>query len=807
MIDTIKKQSLKSLLNIFDTTLDSTVNQVWDEKDKSDHLEALVNGASKITHHILELGEFVRVGMEENSLTPNELLPSYIIQYSWIEEAKSFLILWRDVLFQYQKALVLSSNQKISKENLEQLWANSKSVIKNGVVHLKDFLENETSSIAQKPRELKAKLADWKKIQNPWDTYRKQIETINEQCKGLREQNQTLLNSTKVFKSVEELIQQNIATSYAEIEQFRVLAKEAIELVEENVKDKPGKLSTLLEQMESKLETNLHMELLNVSMEKKLAGLVENTQIPIETKRGMLLFRELNLQSNAKLWLDSESIPLIYEFWEVNDQILNSFKMALMNVRNRAMLFSNELKKENVLREELEPRFNQEKFCYPLDSFLQKTNSWESDLKELANTIQERMSNEFQISEIYNTEKSFLPVPLQTTINQYRLTQSPWIRKTRNWFDKQVSLFQKFKTTVEKEDALSISEKIVRYVQSKEASSDNQQYSSIFLTKGYMGKSFWVGRQVETERFKNIVDQWKLGYRGAVILSGQRFSGKTLFGEYVSTQHFPQKSIRLIPNATLKIGGRVLETTYNLGAAIDFIQKYSVNDQSLIWIDDLEKWCDPNILLGQNVRALSKAIDNHGGRMFFLVSMGNWTAAHLDITHDIEKVFQANINLDKMSAVEIKEAILIRHGATHKILVNKNNEELSPQEFQKMTEGIYRFTEGNIGESLSRWSHSIHRLNEEKVTHRSPVNYALPDFLNPDAAIILSALMMEKRTNEYRLRKLFGSPFQAKFKFIIQRLISIGILTRHLDGWLEVNELVVNEIGKMLEEKNYLKFY
>lgn len=807
MIDTIKKQSLKSLLNIFDTTLDLTVNQVWNEKDKSDHLEALVNSAAKITHHILELGEFVKTGMDENSLSPTELLPSYIIQYTWIEEAKSFLILWRDVIFQYQKALVLESNQKTSHEDSEQLRANSKSVIQSGVVHLKDFLAKEIGSIAQNSRELKAKLADWKKIQNPWETYRKQIESVNEQCKKLQEQNLTLLQSTKVFKSIEKLIQQNIATSQAEINQFKLLANETIELVGEIVKDKPGKLSTLLEQMESKLETNHHVESLNISMDERLAGLVKNTQVSIGTKGGMLLFREVNLQNNSKLWLDSEVTPLLYEFWEVNDQILNSFKMALMNVRNRAMLFSNELKKENVSREELEPRFNQEKFCFPLESFLQKASSWENELKQLTNTLQDRLSKEFLISEIYNTETSFLPVPLQTTINQYRLTQNPWIRKTRSWYKKQVKLFQKFKTTVEKEDALSISEKIVRYVQNKEASSNNLHYSNIFLTKGYMGKSFWVGRQIEAERFKNIVDQWKLGFRGAVILSGQRFSGKTLFGEYVSTQYFPQKSIRLIPNTTLKIGGRVLETTYDLEAAIDYIQKYSVNDQSLIWIDDLEKWCDPNILFGQNVRALSKAIDNHGGRMFFLVSMGNWTAAHLNITHEIEKVFQANINLDKMSAVEIKEAILIRHGATHKTLVNKNNEEPSPQEFQKMTDGIFRFTEGNIGESLSRWSHSIHRLNEEKVIHRAPINYALPDFLNPDAAIILSALMMEKRTNEYRLRKLFGSPFQAKFKFIIQRLISVGILTRHLDGWLEVNELVVNEVGKMLEEKNYLKFH
>ncbi|MFK8008325.1 MAG: hypothetical protein AB8H03_18350 [Saprospiraceae bacterium] len=805
MIDTIKKQSLKSLLNIFDTTLDSTVNQTWNEK--SDHLESLASGVAKITHHILELGEFVKTRLDEDSLESSEILPSYITQYSWMEEAKSFLVLWRDVIFQYQKALVLESNQKISSENLEQLRLTSKDVIQKGVKHLKDFLEKETSDLSKNPRELNSKITDWKKIKSPWETYRKQIEKINEQCKKLIEQNKSLLQSTDVFQNVEQIIQQNITASKVEIDQLKILANEAIELVEQYVKDKPGKLSTLLENMESKLETSHHLELLNISIDQKLSTLEGNIQVPIETEGGLLLFREVNLKNNSRLWLESETTPLIYEFWEINDQILNSFKMALMNIRNRAMLFSNELKKENAAREELDPRFEQEKFCYPLNSFLHKTNSWENELTTLTETIQERLSKEFKISEIYNTDNSFLPVPLQTTINQYRLTQNPWVLKTRNWFKKQVNLFQKFKNTVEKEDALSISEKIVRYVQNKKPPTDNHQYSNIFLTKGYMGKSFWVGRKIETERFKNIVDQWRLGFRGAVILSGQRFSGKSLFGEYVSNLHFPQKSIRLFPNVTLKVGGRVLETTYNLGAAIDFIQKYSVNDQSLIWIDDLENWSDPNIPLGQNIRALTKAIDNHGGRMFFMVSMGNWMAEHLNKTHDIQKVFQADINLDKMSAEEIKEAILIRHGATHKILVNKNDEEPSPQEFQKMTDGIYRNTQGNIGESLSRWSYSIHKNTEEKVVYESPINYAIPDFLNPDVAIILTTLMMEKRTNEYRLRKLFGSPFQEKFNFIIQRLISIGILTRHIDGWLEVNELVVNEVGKMLEEKNYLKFH
>ncbi|MDG1434119.1 MAG: hypothetical protein P8Q41_08925 [Saprospiraceae bacterium] len=805
MIDTIKKQSLKSLLNIFDITLDSIVNQVWSENP--DHLESFSSGMAKITHHILELGEYVKNELDESSIESNELLPSYIIQYSWMEEAKSFLILWRDVIFQYQKALVLKSNQKISEESLMQLRLTSKDVIQEGVNYLKNYLEKETTNLEKNKRELKSKIFEWKKNKSPYGIYRVQIETINQQCEKLIEQYQSLLKSSKVFQNIGQLIQQNITTSKVEIDQLKILANDAKKLVEDHVTDKPGKLSTLLINMESKLETSQHLELLNISINKEIESLEDNIQVPIEVDGGLLLFREINLKNISRLWLESETTPLVYEFWKVNDQILNSFKMALMNIRNRAMLFSSELKKEDGTKGGIDPRFEQDKFWYPIVSFLQKTNLWENELNSLSGIIQDRLSKEFQISEIYNTEKVFLPIPLQTTINQYRLTQNPWVLNTQNWLKKQIRRFQKFKNTVEKEDALSISEKIVRFVQNKNRPIGNHQYSNIFLTKGYMGKSFWVGRKIELERFNNIVDQWKIGFRGAVILSGQRFSGKSLFGEYISTLHFPQKSIRLLPNVTLKVGGRILETTYDLGAAIDFIQKYSVNDQSLIWIDDLENWSDPNIPLGQNVRALIKSIDNHGGRMFFMVSMANWMVAHLDKTHEIQKVFQADINLDKMSSAEIKEAILIRHGATHKILVNKNNEEPSPQEFQKMTDGIFRYTLGNIGESLSRWSFSIYKKSEEKVEFRASINYAFPDFLNPDVAIILTTLMMEKRTNEYRLRKLFGSPFQEKFNFIIQRLISIGILTRHIDGWLEVNEVVVNEVGKILEEKNYLKFY
>ena len=71
----------------------------------------------------------------------------------------------------------------------------------------------------------------------------------------------------------------------------------------------------------------------------------------------------------------------------------------------------------------------------------------------------------------------------------------------------------------------------------------------------------------------------------------------------------------------------------------------------------------------------------------------------------------------------------------------------------------------------------------------------------------MSSIMRHKKINEYRLRKLFGPEFNSKYNIIVQRLASLGILKRDNNGQLEVNENVVNAVGKALEQKKYLQFY
>ena len=173
---------------------------------------------------------------------------------------------------------------------------------------------------------------------------------------------------------------------------------------------------------------------------------------------------------------------------------------------------------------------------------------------------------------------------------------------------------------------------------------------------------------------------------------------------------------------------------------------------------------------------------------------------------ELTKVFQAEINLDNMSNADIQKAILIRHGATHKHLVDEKGEEANVSYFKKVVNHTIAKSRANIGESLRNWAFAIHESGNETVRFERRSTYALPDFITQDSAVLLSTLLLEKQSNEYRLRKLFGPAFNEKYAHLVVRLIGIGILRRNVDGWLEINPAVVNDLANLLERKKYVSF-
>jgi len=173
--------------------------------------------------------------------------------------------------------------------------------------------------------------------------------------------------------------------------------------------------------------------------------------------------------------------------------------------------------------------------------------------------------------------------------------------------------------------------------------------------------------------------------------------------------------------------------------------------------------------------------------------------------YGIGKVFQANINLDYMSEEEIRKAIIVRHGATHKVLVNDEEERIDPKIFTQMIRRINQKAESNIGRALNLWSYATKHVNDNMVIHESTYEHELPDFINEENGILLRSIVMSKKTHEYQLRKNLGPSFQTKYQRLIQRLINLGVLMRSIDGQLEVNEALVAEVSDFLAKSKYIQ--
>ena len=789
---------MKNPLIDFETILNEAIHSVWSAQKIDHRLDLLEQEAQKIAEAALDVGGTCFKKLEEET----EVAENYIGTFIFPERVKSFLILWRDVLMNQQKAELLRLAEETSAGSLKALNDASKETVLKAAASFEDFFTKENSKISKTKGGIKKAIANWKLQENPWGTYKSQIELLASQCKELREEHGELTKATAGFLTIQNITKATLSDCLEDLNRWTKKAEETIGFITVVCDDEapePDQISSFVEEASDEITITNRLAALADSIEKYTEEMPKRIRVPMSANGGMIQFREGDLRKLVRDWIESEVSPLMYEAWELTENTGNSLKMALVNILNRSVLLKNRVK------ENLPAEMEAMELTQPLNSFLKKTAPYKHNLRELQKILNHRLKTSLKLSEAYNSEKSFLAVPLESTMRQYKINRNRVMSDFQIWWRDRTKIFRDWSNRIEREDALSTSEKIVRYVQNRRGRGENNMYRNIFETTGYIGESFWVGRKAELARIEEVIGNWKLGFRGSVALTGERFSGKSLFGELVANRFFSSQTVHLFPESIIKLRGKTFQTSYDLAAALNFIKKNSKGVDTLVWLDNLELWQDKSIPLNRNVRALKKAIGGGAGNIFHLVSMTSWLRNHLSRFHDLESIFQAEINLNRMSLPEVREAILIRHGATHKTLLDEKTErEVTSNKFHALTRETYNSGDGNIGDVLTYWSNSIQKLNEEEVVFKQKESFPFPDFLNSENGLLLSAIVLAKRIKERDLRTLFGSAFDEKFASTLQQLINIGLIEQLSNGKLQIVSTAVNEVARLLEKKKFL---
>jgi len=793
MLDT--PEILKKLYN----SLSAAIDRAYAKDAFGDHLTAISIETPTIATAITEIGErYDLTSLDKENIKESDA-DRYILHYHWMEEAKNFLILWRDIRLEGTKALHLLEDKRTDHISLKMMRDQSKSMLLNSLDVIKSIFPQWKSQLQTRSDQLKTQVLEWDKQINPWPEYKSQIKDITEQTRSISNLSNQLSRSNSTYKHIRRILQSYINKRKDNMNEISRCSEMALDSIND-LNDKSD--GTILSKKALEIE-GIHKTLNQLfvdihhleQIEKIIDEMTDNVEVPISGENGILNIKKLSLKKNTQQWLESEIYLILYEIEEVEDQLKNKLKMILVNIKNHLALLKNEsAENQGTLLKDAIQKFKAE---------YKKISTKHNRLVKKANS---RLRNQLRISEVFSTERLFLPTSVQSTLGNLDLSRTKLRHKVSSWFKNTFSAYNVLRKKAKSERELSTSEKLVRYVDSRQFDADNRQYINIFLVKGYIGESFVIGRQDELDHFRGIYQNWLNGYRGSIVISGQRFSGKSLFVEYANIKVLDGKAIQLKPDTEYEINGRVFTANYNLKETLGGIIKHSYDSKPVVFIDDIELWYNKENSLSANVRSLCKIIDKYSSKIFFVVTMSNWFQYKMNKVYDINRVFQADINLDSMSLHEIRKVISIRQGATHKNLLNSDKKKISVEEFEKLTKKIHQNVDGNVGDALSKWAANTSYNDTNSVSILDKSFYTIPDIDDKDTLLLLETVIMSRKTNEYYLNQYFGEAFKLTYSTLLQRLINVGLVTRNVDNLIQINPKVVNDIGRLLENKHYLTF-
>lgn len=754
-----------------------------------DRLGWLTGNITVIAGQMTEAGNLCHavLNQKEIELEHEITFSAHLVTFIWAEQAKMFLVLMRDALFEQQKAAILYKDKQLSEEKMHKLWQQTVDLLKEALQGVTEITLQESTETEESKQ-----LDRWKHQENPWEVYKAQISLLVEQANLLNEDHQTLKTVQEVLYATELIVKDTIETCLADLATNNNKIDSVIDLIT-SVDSKPSYALSAIHEVTNKIKNIVYISAFKQQLESLLKDHDIKLSPVVHINGGVLERRNFSPYRNILQWFESEIYPLLYEIWEITEQGTTGLRMILLNMTNRLDILQKE-RPNDLFKDPAN-------LIKPLHTFQKDLITLGDNINNLVHLIDNRVQNELKVSNLFDTQTHFLSVSLQSTLNRKIWhDENGWLAQAQRWAKTALDKINSIKNGFDKRRQLSVSEKITLCIKSRMADVENKHYTNIFLTKGYVGESFIVGREASMERFGDLVQNWQEGFRGSVLLTGDRFSGKTVFGEIVARKFFSHNFHSLVPNSTLTIGGRKMQTSYQLKEALDFVCKHSVNKKTMLWIDDIEVWWSSKIPFYQNIHHLMDCIDAYSNRIFFVVSTNSQARKQIANYSNAKRIFQAEINLNLLSKEAIQQAIMVRHGATQKKLIDAKGEILSSPAFNKLVTKIYNAASGNIGESLLQWANSTYYIDENTVQHRAETYKGLPSFLNEDSTLILDLLLLHKRANEYLIRQLLGaSAFEKRYATVIRRLINVGILKRQLDGFIEIEMTIVNDLKQMLE--------
>lgn len=332
-------------------------------------------------------------------------------------------------------------------------------------------------------------------------------------------------------------------------------------------------------------------------------------------------------------------------------------------------------------------------------------------------------------------------------------------------------------------------------------------YQQLFLRTNNYNKDFFVGRQAELLQIKKAFNRYKAGYSGAILITGEQYSGKTFLSQYAVNEFVENSKIYTI---TPPIEGSTNVKTFKTKLALAFDANGSyerkfnkIQNGSVIIFDEIELWWERTENGFEVLNEIISLIDKFGHKFLFILNLNFHSYNIIKQISNIDKYLLNIIECKPFNALQLKEAILYRHnsGGIPFMYKNKIQENLKPAEIAKIFSKYFNYSSGNIGVALFSWMANIVDFKGNLLYIKNPktINNDIFDKLEYEIYILLIQFVLHKRLTVSKLSRIMLSE-----ENIIEKQISYlkrtGIIVEETKGIFEINKFLFVHIIKKLED-------
>ena len=354
-------------------------------------------------------------------------------------------------------------------------------------------------------------------------------------------------------------------------------------------------------------------------------------------------------------------------------------------------------------------------------------------------------------------------------------------------------------------------------------------YSQPFLGQARVSIEYWVGREEELDELAVAIRHWRQRRGGALMIVGERHSGKTSLARYVARKHFEKRNkYNILPprggSADLglfksrldkELGGQRREGQGTPARGIELVARdwddilASVPLGSVIMIHDLELWWERSPEGGRVIEQIARLVDRWGDRLLFILELNIHAYRFISRTIPLADRALSVVECRPFAAEQLKQIVEVRHRSTglRFAVDDRDEDELPAFSRARLFTRYFDYTGGYVGVALQSWITHIERVEGEVLEMRSPKvprSEVLDELRLPWIALLLQ-LVLHKRLTRSRLARLTGqNADEGALAADLDALTRAGLIAEDKQGVVEINRFVQHLVVEALRERGYL---